>query len=60
MIDQKRRYPPPHVGKGFVAAPTSREIILLTEGAMMLILIHGDRNYAEAAARAAKRLARMR
>jgi AcrR family transcriptional regulator len=37
----------------------AREIILLTEGAMMLMLIHGDRSYAEAAARAAKRLARM-
>jgi AcrR family transcriptional regulator len=36
----------------------AREVILLTEGAMMLMLIHGDRSYAEAAARAAKRLVR--
>jgi len=36
----------------------AREIILLTEGAMMLMLIHGDRGYAEAGARAAKRLVR--
>jgi len=36
----------------------AREIILLMEGAMMLMLIHGDRSYAEAAARAAKRLVR--
>jgi AcrR family transcriptional regulator len=36
----------------------AREITLLTEGAMMLMLIHGDRSYAEAAARAAKRLVR--
>lgn len=36
----------------------AREITLLMEGAMMLMLIHGDRSYAEAAARAAKRLVR--
>ena len=34
----------------------AREIWLLAEGAMVLILIHGDRSYADAAARAAKRL----
>lgn len=36
----------------------AREIMLLTEGAMALMLIHGDRNYAQTAARAAKRLVR--
>jgi AcrR family transcriptional regulator len=36
----------------------AREIVLLMEGAMMLMLIHGDHGYAEAAARAAKRLVR--
>jgi AcrR family transcriptional regulator len=36
----------------------AREITLLMEGAMMLMLIHGDRSYADAAARAAKRLVR--
>ena len=36
----------------------AREIMLLTEGAMVLMLIHGDRSYAKAAARAAKRLVR--
>jgi AcrR family transcriptional regulator len=34
----------------------AREIALLAEGATALILIHGDRSYAESAARAAKRL----
>jgi AcrR family transcriptional regulator len=34
----------------------AREIQLLAEGAMVMILIHGDRTYAEAAAAAAKRL----
>jgi hypothetical protein len=33
-----------------------REVIMLVEGAMALMLIHGDRSYAEAAAAAAKRL----
>ena len=43
-----------------VSAPRerAREITLLMEGAMMLMLIHGDRGYADAAARAAKRLVR--
>jgi AcrR family transcriptional regulator len=34
----------------------AREIMLLTEGAMVLTLIHGDRSYAKAAALAAKAL----
>ena len=34
----------------------AREIMLLTEGAMALMLIHGDRGYAQTAARVAKRL----
>ena len=41
-------------------AETAREIVLLLEGATNLILIHGDRGYAEAAARAAKALLRVR
>jgi AcrR family transcriptional regulator len=36
----------------------AREIMLLMEGAMALMLIHGDRSYAIAAGRAAKRLVR--
>ena len=41
-----------------VASPRerSREVMLLMEGAMLLMLIHGDRGYAKAAADAAKRL----
>lgn len=34
----------------------AREIWLLSEGAISMILVHGDRGYAAAAARAAKRL----
>jgi AcrR family transcriptional regulator len=34
----------------------AREVVLLMEGATALILIHGDRRYAEAAGQAAKRL----
>jgi AcrR family transcriptional regulator len=34
----------------------AREVMLLMEGAMILMLIHGDRSYAKAAARAAKSL----
>lgn len=41
-------------------ADKAREIVLLLEGATNLILIHGDRNYAEAAAAAAKALLRER
>ena len=37
-------------------AARARDIVLLLEGSMALMLIHGDRAYAEAAARAAKRL----
>lgn len=38
------------------ATERAREVVLLMEGATALILIHGDRSYAEAAAQAAKRL----
>lgn len=38
------------------ASARAREVWLLSEGAMALILIHGDRSYASAAAAAAKRL----
>jgi AcrR family transcriptional regulator len=38
----------------------ARDIMLLMEGAIALMLIHGDRNYAIAAGRAAKRLVRKR
>jgi AcrR family transcriptional regulator len=38
----------------------AREIMLLLEGAMALMLIHGDRRYIDAAARAAKRLVRQK
>jgi AcrR family transcriptional regulator len=38
------------------ARERSREIILLTEGAMALTLIHGGRNYIDAAASAAREL----
>ena len=38
----------------------AREIMLLMEGAMALMLIHGDRGYIDAAARAAKKLVRGR
>ena len=37
-------------------AERAREVALLMEGATALILIHGDRSYADAAAEAAKRL----
>jgi AcrR family transcriptional regulator len=40
------------------AQQRAREIMLLTEGAMILMLIHGDRSYARAAALAAKALTR--
>jgi len=44
--------------KAQVAQPRerARELMLLMEGSMALMLIHGDRNYIFAAARAAKRL----
>jgi hypothetical protein len=38
----------------------AREIWLLSEGAISLMLVHGDRTYAAAAAEAAKRLLRDR
>jgi len=38
----------------------AREIWLLSEGAISLVLVHGDRSYAAAAARAAKSLLRSR
>jgi AcrR family transcriptional regulator len=38
------------------ARDRARETMLLMEGAMMLMLIHGDRAYVDAAARAARRL----
>lgn len=38
----------------------ARDIMLLMEGAMALMLIHGDRQYANAAARAALQLIRLR
>jgi len=38
----------------------AREIMLLTEGAMALMLIHGDPDWANSAARAAKRLLQTR
>jgi AcrR family transcriptional regulator len=37
-------------------AKRAREVVLLLEGAMVKMLIHGDRTYAEAAGAAAKRL----
>ncbi len=40
------------------AAERARELALLVEGAAALILIHGDRSYADTAARAAERLIR--
>jgi AcrR family transcriptional regulator len=42
---------------GMLSAPSlAREIMLLTEGAMALMLIHGDAGWATSAAQAAKRL----
>jgi AcrR family transcriptional regulator len=38
----------------------AREVMLLTEGAMVLMLIHGDSGWANSAAQAAKRLLRTR
>jgi AcrR family transcriptional regulator len=42
------------------AADRAREIMLLMEGAMVLMLIHGDPRYIDAASRAAKRVVRGR
>jgi AcrR family transcriptional regulator len=46
------------LAQGRVAMPLerAREVMLLMEGAMTLMLIHGDRKYAEAALGAAKRM----
>jgi hypothetical protein len=41
-------------------ADRAREVMPLMEGAMALMLIHGDRSYAEAAAAAAQALIRKR
>jgi hypothetical protein len=38
----------------------AQEVMLLMEGTMVLMLIHGDPSYAKAAARAAKTLVRKR
>jgi|ERR1051326_5700501 AcrR family transcriptional regulator len=48
------------LAKAGAASPSegARQISLLTEGTIALILIHGDRSYAEAAAKAAKELLR--
>src|SRR5258708_1152411 len=48
------------LAKADVASPKerAREIWLLSEGAISMILIHGDRSYASAAAEAAKKLIR--
>jgi AcrR family transcriptional regulator len=48
--------------KANVAAPSerAREVVLLMEGAMALMLTHGDCVYVDAAARAAKQLVRSR
>jgi hypothetical protein len=43
------------MGKG-KARELARELWILAEGAMILILIHGDRTYANAAAEAGKKL----
>ena len=43
-------------GKVRMPRERAREVMLLMEGAMVLMLIHGDRDYGAAAARAAKRL----
>ena len=48
------------LAKGRISKPSgrAREVMLLMEGAMVLMLIHDDRRYSEAALRAAKRLIR--
>jgi AcrR family transcriptional regulator len=50
------------LGRAGVAAPRelAREIWLLSEGAISLMLVHGDRSYAAAASEAAKRLLKSR
>jgi AcrR family transcriptional regulator len=46
--------------KAVAPADLAREIAVLVEGAVVLTLIHGNRGYAEAALRAAKKLVRER
>jgi AcrR family transcriptional regulator len=48
------------LAKGRISRPSerAREVMLLMEGAMTLMLIHGDRRYGEVALRAAKRMIR--
>jgi AcrR family transcriptional regulator len=46
--------------KAVAPSNLAREIVLLVEGAVALTLIHGNRDYAEAALRAAKKLVRRR
>jgi AcrR family transcriptional regulator len=50
------------LAKAGIVSPSehARQIALLAEGAVALILIHGDRSYAETAANAAKELLRRR
>ncbi len=43
-------------GKVPLARERARDVMLLMEGAMVLMLIHGDKSYGAAASRAAKRL----
>ena len=43
---------------GGIRLRRARDVMLLMEGAMMLVLIHGDISYIHAAAKAAKRLVR--
>ena len=42
------------------AAQRARELMLLAEGAVVMLLVHRDRSYVEAAKQAAKRLMRAR
>jgi hypothetical protein len=42
------------------AAESARQILLLAEGAVVMMLTHRDRCYVEAAAEAARRLMRVR
>jgi AcrR family transcriptional regulator len=46
--------------KAVAPSELAREIVLLVEGAVALTLIHGNRDYAQAALRAAKKLVRTR
>ena len=48
------------IAEGLAAArvASAREVMLLMEGAMLLMLVHGDRDYARSAATAAKALVR--